>query len=69
MLKHEAVIYSSFQYWNVVLNTNSHLIDCYRQDVDAEISGRDNLNTFALVEAAYDAASSNGSVQPLWFSG
>jgi len=52
-----------------VLNTNSHLIDCYRQGVDAEISGRDNLNTFALVEAAYDAASSNGSVQPLRFSG
>ena len=51
-----------------VLNTNLHLLDCYRQGVEAEISGRDNLNTFALVEAAYEAASSNRSVQPLRFS-
>jgi len=50
-----------------VLNTNLHLIDCYRQGVEPEISGRDNLNTFALVEAAYESAESHGSVHPLKF--
>ena len=47
-----------------VLNTNAHMLDALRSNCPAETSGADNLRTFALVEAAYQAADTNSSVQP-----
>lgn len=42
-----------------VLNTQQHFIDGLRSGDDFQTSGRDNLKTFALVEAAY-ASAANG---------
>lgn len=40
-----------------VYNCQSHWLDCLRSDTwPAATSGRDNLNTLALVDAAYDSA-------------
>ena len=47
-----------------VLHTNTHMLEAFRAGVPAETSGEDNLKTFALVEAAYEAASSHRAVRP-----
>lgn len=47
-----------------VLHTNAHMLACFRAGRDAETSGVDNLKTFALVEAAYEAARTHSSVKP-----
>jgi D-apiose dehydrogenase len=47
-----------------VLNTQRHFIDCLRSGDAFQTSGRDNLKTFALVEAAYASAASGQPVVP-----
>lgn len=51
--------------WHVaqdsVLATNRHMLEALRDGRPADTSAEDNLKTFALVEAAYEAA---GKVQP-----
>ena len=47
-----------------VLNTQQHFIDCLRSGDEFATSGRDNLKTFALVEAAYASAESGQPVVP-----
>jgi len=41
-----------------VLNTQQHFADCLNSGAEFQTSGRDNLKTFALVEAAYASAAS-----------
>jgi D-apiose dehydrogenase len=48
-----------------VLATQRHWIDCLEKQVEPETSGRDNLRTFALVEAAYESAASGKPVKPV----
>lgn len=48
-----------------VRTTQGAIIDAWRAGCDAETSGADNLKTFALVEAAYLAASEKRIVEPL----
>ena len=54
--------------WHVsqeaVLQANAHFLEAFRNGRDADTSGADNLKTFALVEAAYEAAETNRSVRP-----
>lgn len=47
-----------------VLLTQKAIIDAWRANRDAETSGEDNLNTFALVEAAYEAAQCGRAIAP-----
>ena len=47
-----------------VVRTCAHVLAAFRDGRPAEISGRDNLKTFALVEAAYQAASEHCAVSP-----
>lgn len=47
-----------------VLNTQAHFIDCLVSGDEFQTSGRDNLKTFALVEAAYASAASGQPVVP-----
>ena len=47
-----------------VLNTCAHILERFRRGEEAETSGPDNLRTFALVEAAYEAAASGRAVRP-----
>jgi predicted dehydrogenase len=44
--------------------TCAHMLDCVRTGREAETSGRDNLRTYAVCEAAYEAASSGRAVTP-----
>jgi hypothetical protein len=39
-----------------VLNTQSHWVERLKAQCGSETSGRDNLKTYALVEAAYESA-------------
>ncbi|HMR29426.1 MAG TPA: Gfo/Idh/MocA family oxidoreductase [Geminicoccaceae bacterium] len=54
--------------WHVaqesVLNTQRHWVECLRQGREPATSGADNLKTYALVMAAYEAARTHGSVRP-----
>lgn len=54
--------------WHVsqeaVLHTNRHMFERFRLGLAADTSGEDNLKTYALVEAAYEAAASYASVKP-----
>lgn len=54
--------------WHVVQDsvrrTQKHWIECIRAGIEPQTSGRDNLNTLALMEAAYDSAASGTSVRP-----
>jgi predicted dehydrogenase len=54
--------------WHVsqeaVLHTNRHMFERFRDGKPADTSGEDNLKTYALVEAAYEAAKTHGSVKP-----
>ncbi|CCV11822.1 Gfo/Idh/MocA family oxidoreductase [Mesorhizobium sp. STM 4661] len=42
----------------------SHFLDCLKRGVAAETSGRDNLRTYALVDAAYRAAAEHRAIAP-----
>lgn len=46
-----------------VLNIQQHWIECLRNIAEPQTSGRDNLKTFALVEAAYQSAASGQTIQ------
>lgn len=54
--------------WHVsqeaVLHTNRHMFQRLQQGLPADTSGEDNLKTYALVEAAYEAAATQTSVRP-----
>lgn len=54
--------------WHVaqesVLLTQRAIMAAWSKDQDAETSGADNLNTYALVDAAYAAAASGRAVAP-----
>ena len=54
--------------WHVaqesVVKTCAHLLACVREGRQADVSGADNLKTFALVEAAYVAAASGRATAP-----
>ena len=56
------------QPWHVaqesVLNAQRHWIDCLRRGVEPDVSGADNLKTYALVEAAYESAICKKAVEP-----
>lgn len=55
--------------WHVsqeaVLHTNRHMFERWREGRSADTSGEDNLRTYALVEAAYEAARTGASVKPV----
>lgn len=42
-----------------------HFLDCIQRGVPAETNGEDNLRTYALVDAAYEAAAEHRAVVPL----
>jgi D-apiose dehydrogenase len=46
-----------------VLNIQQHWIDCLKNNTEPQTSGRDNLKTLALVEAAYQSAATGQTVQ------
>jgi predicted dehydrogenase len=54
--------------WHVsqesVLNTQRHWVECLKAGREPETSGRDNLKTYALVEAAYESAAGHRAVAP-----
>jgi len=54
--------------WHVsqeaVLHTNRHMFERFRDGKPADTSGEDNLKTYALVEAAYEAAKTHQTVKP-----
>lgn len=47
-----------------VVNTQQHWVDCLRSEREPATSGKDNLKTFALVEAAYDSAAAGQPAVP-----
>ena len=47
-----------------VYKTCKHLLESLRAGRDADISGRDNLKTYAACEAAYEAAATGRAVKP-----
>lgn len=47
-----------------VQNTQAHFLACLRDGTEPQTSGRDNLMTFALVEAAYASAARRQPVRP-----
>ena len=60
--------------WHVsqeaVLHTNRHMLERFREGRPADTSGEDNLRTYALVEAAYEAARTHTAVKPVvWTPG
>jgi len=56
------------QPWHVaqesVLNTQLHWVESLRRGTEPEVSGADNLKTYALVEAAYESARRQTAVEP-----
>jgi D-apiose dehydrogenase len=46
-----------------VFNIQQHWIDCLKNNTEPHTSGRDNLKTFALVEAAYQSAAAGQTIQ------
>lgn len=54
--------------WHVsqeaVLHANRHMLDSLRAGRPAATSGEDNLKTYALVDAAYEAAETGRAVRP-----
>ena len=54
--------------WHVsqeaVLNANEHFLDCFKRGANPQTSVSDNLKTFALVEAAYEAATTGRVIRP-----
>jgi predicted dehydrogenase len=59
--------------WHVaqesVLHTQRHWLACLRSGREPETSGADNLNTYALVAAAYEAAATRRAVAPMCWEG
>jgi len=57
------------QPWHVaqesVLNTQRHWVESLRRGTEPEVSGADNLKTYALVEAAYESARRETAVEPI----
>lgn len=55
--------------WHVaqdsVYHTQAHWLECFREGREPETSGRDNLKTFAIVEAAYESAATGRAVKPV----
>ena len=47
-----------------VVNTQRHWLDALDRAVDADTSGRDNLKTFAVVEACYESARTGQPAKP-----
>ncbi len=47
-----------------VLRTQEHWVQCFREGREPDISGADNLKTYALSEAAYASAASGQTVDP-----
>jgi predicted dehydrogenase len=47
-----------------VRNTCAHILARLQAGQDADISGRDNLKTFAICEAAYESAATGHAVKP-----
>lgn len=47
-----------------VVSIQAHWLDCLAAGRESATSGRDNLNTFALVEACYESAARNAAVTP-----
>ena len=47
-----------------VLNIQRHWVECFRAGRGPETSGRDNLKTYALVEAAHESVASHQAVRP-----
>ena len=52
-----------FNIQDSVLNIQEHWLKCLRTGEDPQTSGRDNLRTLALVEAAYAAANAGKTVE------
>lgn len=56
------------QPWHVsqeaVLHASAHFLDAYRSGRAADTSGADNLKTFSLVEASYEAAATHRAAKP-----
>ena len=54
--------------WHVsqeaVLHTNRHMAEAWRAGRPADTSAEDNLKTYALVEAAYEAARTHNAAKP-----
>ncbi|REC95061.1 Gfo/Idh/MocA family protein [Kushneria indalinina] len=54
--------------WTIIQESvvafQAHWLECRRAGVEADTSGRDNYNTLALVEAAYEAADRHTVVMP-----
>lgn len=51
-----------------VLRTQEHWVDCLRTGREPDISGADNLKTYALCEAAYASQASGQTVDPSVFA-
>jgi predicted dehydrogenase len=47
-----------------VVTTQAHWLDCFESGIEPEVSGADNLRTFALVEACYTSAISGKPERP-----
>ena len=47
-----------------VYKTCRHLLESLKAGRAADISGRDNLKTYAVCEAAYEAAATGRAVKP-----
>ena len=54
-----------FNIQDSVVNIQAHWLACLRDGREPQTSGRDNLRTLALVEAAYASAASAQATQPL----
>lgn len=54
-----------FNIQDSVLNIQAHWLQCLRDGSPPQTSGRDNLDTLALVEAAYASAAAGQAVQQL----
>jgi len=53
-----------------VVNACAHWLDCLKHGIEPATSGADNLKTYALVDAAYEAARSGAIMLPsAWTSG
>lgn len=59
--------------WHVAqegaLGACRHFLDCLQRGVPADTSGRENLKTYALVDAAYRAAAEHRAVAPACWEG
>ena len=47
-----------------VFQTCKHILECFKVGREADVSGRDNLKTYAVCEAAYEAAATGTAVKP-----